>query len=180
MENAAGRVRWGNGGTVGNGASCEGVAFAFQSSTIAVGATVASRVAPSDSFEVSVVSPESQIVGTNSTGTNDVASTGDLVVLPRVDGSSYTLRETAGPGTNLTAYDVSWACTRNGVADPSLTASGVDSITVSPADGDAISCIVTNAVDQTPGTTTAPTSAPSSTTTTPSAVVPVVTPQFTG
>jgi len=164
--------------TVGNGASREGVAFAFQSSTISVGANVASRVSPSDSFEVSVISPESQVVGTNGTGMTDTASTGDLVVLPRVDGTSYTLREVAGAGTDLSAYDLSWACTRNGVADPSLTATGVASITVSPAAGDAIACVVTNAVDPTPDTTV-PTTA-STTTTRPSGVVPVVTPQFTG
>lgn len=152
--------------TVGNAFSREGVAFAFQSSTISLDAVVTGRAAASDSFDLSVLSPESSVVGTAGTGSGDAASTGDLVVLPRVDGSSYTLRETGGAGTDLAGYDLSWACTRDGVADPSLSATGVDEIIVSPAAGEDIACTVTNAVAQVPPTTTTTTAAPTTTTST--------------
>lgn len=149
--------------TVGNAVSREGVAFAFQSSSISLDAVVTGRVAATDSFDVSVVSPESTVVGSASTGTADTATTGGLVVLPRVDGSSYTLRET---GTNLAAYALTWACTRDGVDDPSLAATGVDSITVSPAAGEDIACTVTNAIGPPPPTTTTTTTVAPSTSTT--------------
>lgn len=132
--------------TVSTGVSREGVAFAFQSSTISLAAAVTGRVAPGDSFDVSVVSPESLVVGEDGTGSADTASTGDLIVLPRVDGGAYTLQEVGGSGTDLAAYDIAWACTRDGVADPSLSATGVASIEVSPAAGEAIACTVTNSV----------------------------------
>ncbi len=143
---------------VSTGISREGVAFAFQSSTVSLATVVSSRSAAADSFDTAVVSPESTELGGASTGPSDAATTGDLVVLPRVDGSAYTLQETAGAGTDLADYDISWACTRDGVADPSLSATGVSSIEVSPEAGEAIACTVTNSVagDPPPTTPTSP------------------------
>ena len=131
--------------TVGNTVSREGVAFAFQSSTVAARAVVTGRAAATDSFNVIVMSPEEKAVGAASTGASDSASTGDLVVLPRIDGSGYLLMATGGPGTDLSRYQIAWACTRNGVADPTLVAPAA-SIAVSPQAGEAIACVATLSV----------------------------------
>jgi hypothetical protein len=140
--------------TVDSSVSREGVAFAIQTSVVSLTKVVESRVTPGDSFVVSVVSPESDVVGSADTGAADTASTGDLVVMPRVDGSAYTLRETAGAGTDLADYTASWSCTRDDVVDPSLSATGVDAIAVSPAAGETIACTVTNSVGPPSGGTT--------------------------
>lgn len=128
--------------TVSNFVSREGVAFAIQTSTIDLGVQVDSRHEDSDSFTVAVVSPEDAVVGGGDTGTSGGASTGALVVLPRVDGSAYTLRISGGDGTDLGDYGTSWSCTRDGATDPSLAVTGVDSIEVSPSAGEEIACTV--------------------------------------
>jgi len=154
--------------TVGNGASREGVAFAFQSSTISLDVAVADRADADDSFGVEVVSPESAVVGAATTGADGAAGTGDLVVLPRVDGSSYALSVTAGTGTDLASYDASWSCTRDGEPDASLGAAGGATIDVSPDAGERIACTVALATVSAPpsSTTTTTTNDPGATTST--------------
>ncbi|MCU1482716.1 MAG: hypothetical protein JWQ19_3502 [Subtercola sp.] len=150
--------------TVGYSADArEGVAFAFQSSKVQADSTVVNRAAAGDTFGVSVTSPESTVVGRASTGDGSSASTGQLTVLPRVtDGTAYTLALT---GNNLPAYTPTWTCDVNGVADPALSATGVTSLSVSPAAGDLVVCTVSLDVAAVVAPTTPPTATPTPTTT---------------
>ena len=124
-----------------------GVAFAIQTAKIQVTKQLTGRVRATDSVDLSVTSPEGSTIASASTGTAETATTGEVTVLPRLDGASYTLAEAATPasGTRLEDYAASWSCTRNGAADPSLPSGGGQSIAVSPAPGDDIDCTVTNA-----------------------------------
>ncbi len=83
---------------------------------------------------------------TASTGAGNSATTGELTVLPRTNGSGYTLSDLATPasGTRLADYWQSWSCTNNGVADASLPSGGGTSVSVFPEPGDDIECTVTN------------------------------------
>ena len=129
--------------TVGNGVSREAVAFAFQVSNVTADVVVdGPRVAPSDSFAVSIVSPESTTVASADTGASNGASTGPQTVLPRVDGSAYTLQVTPGPGTSAAAYTVQWGCTAEGGVVPALSQLGY-SITVTPEPGVELVCTAT-------------------------------------
>lgn len=145
--------------TVGNGVSREAVAFAVQTSTIT--STVAlqtDRIRPSDSFRVTTVSPEATIVASADTGSGGSASTGEQIVLPRVDGSSYTLAVTPGDvSSSLEGYTFTWVCTRDSELDPALASSST-SILVSPAAGEAIDCtaLVSAGAAAPPPLTTAP------------------------
>jgi uncharacterized repeat protein (TIGR01451 family) len=123
-----------------------GVAFAIMTSKIQVTKNVVGRVRGSDSFDVSALSPESSTLATASTGPANTATTGEITVLPLSTGASYTLSEapTAASGTRQTDYSRSWACTNNGVAEPSLPSGSGPSVAVSPQVGDFIACTVTN------------------------------------
>ena len=123
----------------GNNSARQGVAFAFQSAKITGAVAVAGRVAAGDTFDVTATSPEAAIVGTATTGAADTATTGELTVLPRVDGSSYTLTAT---GSNLDAYTHVWTCTNNGEPGE-VTGADALSLLVEPAAGDSIACTIT-------------------------------------
>jgi uncharacterized repeat protein (TIGR01451 family) len=124
-----------------------GVAFAIQTSKIQVTKEVlGTRANPTDSFDVFATSPEGSEVGRASTGSAATATTGELTVLPRSGGATYTLTEeaTSGSGTNLDDYDQYWSCTNNGLPyTPSGSLTGT-SVSVSPEAGDHIACTVTN------------------------------------
>jgi hypothetical protein len=125
---------------VGNGVSREAVAFAFQTSSLTADVVVDSaRVVPSDSFQVSIVSPESTTVASADTGTSSGASTGPQTVLPRVDGSTYTMQVTPGPGTAPSAYTADWACTAVDDPVPAILVTGY-SIAVTPSPGVSLTC----------------------------------------
>lgn len=111
-----------------------GVAFGIMTSKIEVRKSVTGRVYPSDSFDVTAISPESSTIATDSTGPANSASTGELTVLPRTNGASYTLSEAATPGsgTQLSEYTRDWTCTNNGAPDPSLPSGGGTAVQVSP------------------------------------------------
>ena len=123
-----------------------GAAFAIMTSKIQVTKNVDGRANPTDSFDVSATSPEGSTVGSATTGPSNSATTGELTVLPRTNGSSYTLTDAAtlGSGTRLADYWRSWSCTNNGVADASLPSGGGTSVSVSPEPGDDIECTITN------------------------------------
>jgi uncharacterized repeat protein (TIGR01451 family) len=124
-------------------AGTEAVAFAIVTSKIELAKTVAGRVRPTDSFDLTARSPEGSTVGTATTGGGTSATTGELTVLPRTLGASYTLSEAATPGSGalLSDYAQSWACTNNG--SPIAGGSGA-SASVSPEPGDNIRCTLTN------------------------------------
>lgn len=123
-----------------------GVAFAIMTSKVQVTKQVVGRVKSSDSFDVSAISPEGSTLASASTGPANTATTGEVTVLPLSSGASYTLSEapTAASGTRQADYSRSWACTNNGVAEPSLPSGSGPSVSVSPQVGDFIACTVTN------------------------------------
>lgn len=123
-----------------------GVAFAIMTSKVQVTKQVVGRVKSSDSFDVSALSPEGSTLATASTGPANTATTGEITVLPLSTGASYTLSEasTAASGTRQADYSRSWACTNNGVSEPSLPSGSGPSVSVSPQVGDFIACTVTN------------------------------------
>lgn len=151
--------------TVGNGASREAVAFAFQTSTLEAGITIDGRDEADDTFAVEITSPEDTTVASAATAATDGATTGAYPVLPRVDGSSYTVELVPDSGVDLAAYSILWTCTRDDVFD--FEATDVTSVTISPEAGEAAECTVDLAVAQVPPTsTTTTTSAPTTSTTT--------------
>ncbi len=129
------------------GGGLQAVAFAIVTSKITLNKAVVGRVKPSDSFGLSVSSPEGTTIGAASTGSANSASTGALIVLPRTNGSSYTLSEGPAPGSGavMSDYSQSWSCTNaaTGSTTPLPSGSG-SSVQLSPAPGDDITCTVTN------------------------------------
>jgi uncharacterized repeat protein (TIGR01451 family) len=123
-----------------------GVAFAIMTSKVQVTKNVVGRVKGSDSFGVSVRSPEGSTLANATTGSASSATTGEVTVLPLNGGASYTLEEEPTPasGTRQSDYSRSWSCANNGVAEPSLPSGGGPSVSVSPQAGDFIACTVTN------------------------------------
>ena len=127
----------------GSGSNREGVAFALMTSKVELAKTVVGRVRGSDSFDLSVTSPEGSTIGSVSTGQGNTATTGTLTVLPRTNGSGYTLAEAATPAsdTRVADYGQAWSCTNNGTPSPAGNGSAMD---VAPAPGDDIRCTLTN------------------------------------
>lgn len=125
------------------GRSGQGVAFALVSSRLELVKSVVGRVNTTDSFDLSITSPEGTQVGAASTGpapTNS-GTTGAITAMPGVTSTrTYTLSEAPTPNTStdLSVYTKSWSCT-NGV-----TASNVTSVDIAPSAGDVITCTVTN------------------------------------
>ncbi|WP_246127772.1 DUF11 domain-containing protein [Amycolatopsis rhizosphaerae] len=123
----------------------EAVAFAIQTSKLTLNKVVSGRVRGSDSFDLSVTSPEGTTVGSATTGSAATATTGTLTVLPRANGSSYVLGEAASAGSSLASYSQSWSCTNATTGSTTTLPSGPGTVkAVSPLPGDDISCTVTN------------------------------------
>jgi uncharacterized repeat protein (TIGR01451 family) len=129
------------------GGGLQAVSFAIVTSKLTVNKVVVGRVKATDSFNLAASSPEGTAIGSATTGSGNSASTGSLTVLPRTDGSAYTLSEapTPGSGTLMSDYSQSWSCTNaaTGSTTPLPSGSG-SSVQVAPAPGDDITCTVTN------------------------------------
>jgi uncharacterized repeat protein (TIGR01451 family) len=123
----------------------QGVAFGVLVSTVQLNKRVASRIDPSDTFGISIRSlPSNNLLGSDSTGPADTASTGPITVLTSDVGSSFSFAEqvTSGLPSNYTA---SWSCTRNGASDPVLPSGEIGpSATVTLGIGDFVDCTITN------------------------------------
>lgn len=99
---------------------------------------------PGDSFQVSVADSSGSVLGTANTGGGSTASTGPITVLAGETSQNYLLSETATAGS-LTNYDATWACTRNGTADPTLPSGPAGtSASVALGVGDFSNCTITN------------------------------------
>jgi len=126
---------------VTGGGGQSGFAFAIGTANITLAKAVASRIAPTDQFTVSVADEHGHQDGTaTTTGTGTTASTGSITVIP---GSPYSLTEAAAGTTDLAEYDQSLACS-NSAAGSTTTLPGALPGSVTPATGDDISCTVTN------------------------------------
>jgi uncharacterized repeat protein (TIGR01451 family) len=127
------------------GGGRQGVAFGVLVSTVQLNKRVTSRIDPSDAFGISIRSlPSNDLLGSDSTGTADTASTGPVTVLTSDVGSSFTFAEqvTSGLPSNYTA---SWSCSRNGASDPVLPSGEIGpSATVTLGIGDFVDCTITN------------------------------------
>ncbi|MFI9630534.1 hypothetical protein, partial [Streptomyces sp. NPDC052042] len=125
-----------------------GVAFAVQTSRFTVNKQVVDRINASDSFDVSVVSPEGSALATGSTGTDDTATTGPTTVLNQPGGGAFSLSEapTAGTPTVLSNYAQQWSCSNAASGSPTRMpqADSGTSVSITPAAGDDITCTVTN------------------------------------
>jgi uncharacterized repeat protein (TIGR01451 family) len=124
-----------------------GIAFGIQTTQLTLTKAVTDRVNPTDSFDVSITSPEGATLASQSTGTGATATTGAITVLPRSTGVAYTLAEspTAGTGTLQSNYDESWSCTNATAGSATSLPSGAGtSKAIAPAIGDNITCTVTN------------------------------------
>lgn len=132
-----------------DGSSVQAAAFGVLVSKLTLDKDVAGRIAPADSFDTSITSPEGTTVATATTGTAaSTSTTGAQTVLPRADGDGlYTMAEAASPGsTTLALYGQSWTCTNSASASTTILPSGSGtSHTVNPAPGDDITCTITNA-----------------------------------
>lgn len=128
----------------------EAIAFAVQTSKLSLDTSIVGRTSTTDSIDTSITAPEGTVVGSATTGSADTASTKPITVLPRADSASYTLAETATPGsgTKLDRYDQRWMCTNAAVDSPTALPSGSGTTkTVVPQPGDDISCTINNMSD---------------------------------
>jgi len=132
----------------------QGVAFGIMTAQVEVVKAVDSRSNPSDSFDVSITSPQSTVLGSATTGTSDTATTGGTPLIPSAAGTdSFVLGEAATPGsgTALSDYSRSWACLNANASSPTALPSGVGThVSVVPVPGDDITCTVTNSAIQEP------------------------------
>jgi uncharacterized repeat protein (TIGR01451 family) len=129
------------------GGGLQAVAFAIVTSKLTLNKTVVGRVKATDSFDLSAASPEGTVIGSATTGAANSASTGTLTVLPRTNGSAFTLSEapTPGSGTLMSDYSRSWSCTNAATASTTPLPSGSGTaVQVAPQPGDDIICTVTN------------------------------------
>lgn len=124
-----------------------GIAFGVQTAKLTLDKNVVARVAPSDSFDTSITSPENSVLASASTGTASTSTTGSTVILPSPDGGPFTLAEAASSGsTSLAEYSQSWACVnrKTGSSTALPAANSGTSATVIPAVADDIVCTISN------------------------------------
>ena len=122
----------------------EGLAFGIRTASVSVDKQVASRVDPTDSFDLSVASSEGPLLASASTGDSDSASTD---VVPVIPSGPLTLSEasTAGSASPVDYYDADWACTNaNATGTTELPDGAGASQQLALVAGDAVSCTVTN------------------------------------
>ena len=128
-----------------HGSGLQAEAFAVVTSKLELTKSVAGRINPTDSFNLSIQASNGTTLGSATTGTSKSADTGQVTVLSGA-GAGFTMTESATPGTPtlLSNYTPTWSCTDNG-APLSVSPTGAGStVSVSPAVGDFILCTVTN------------------------------------
>ncbi|RLP83994.1 DUF11 domain-containing protein [Mycetocola lacteus] len=126
------------------GGEREAVAFGIQTARATVTKQVASRVDPTDSFDVSITSPEGVALANASTGTAATATTGRETVIPS---GNLALADTTTSGTRsaLSYYTANWSCTNATTGSTTVLPSGSNPAqSLNLAVGDDVSCVVTN------------------------------------
>ncbi len=123
-----------------------GIAFGVQTSSIEVIKKVDGRTDKTDSFDVSLTSPDGSSLRSARTDAANSATTGAVVVIPPNNNAPFTLTDAATPGstTDMSNYTHLWSCTRNGAPDPTLPSGEHTSISVPAGVGDQVVCTVTN------------------------------------
>ncbi|WP_187977311.1 DUF11 domain-containing protein [Mycetocola sp. JXN-3] len=126
------------------GGEREAVAFGIQTARATVTKQVASRVDPTDSFDVSITSPEGIPLALASTGTATGATTGRETVIP-TGTLALADRTTAGTRSALNYYAADWSCTNATTGSTTVLPSGSNpNQNLALAVGDDVSCVVTN------------------------------------
>ncbi|RWZ59599.1 DUF11 domain-containing protein [Labedella populi] len=119
--------------------------FGFMMSKVSLTKTVTDRRTATDDFDVIVRSGASTIASAN-TQQGSTATTGQITV---PSNSTLTLDDTASGTTDLSQYNPSWSCTRNGVVDPDIVPTEDDPfrVVIDPSMtgvGDIVECAVEN------------------------------------
>ena len=128
-----------------HGSGLQAEAFAVVTSKLELTKSVAGRINPTDSFNLSIQASNGTTLGSATTGTSKSADTGQVTVLSGA-GAGFTMTESATPGTPtlLSNYTPTWSCTDNGAPLSVSPTGGGSTVSVSPAVGDFILCTVTN------------------------------------
>lgn len=118
--------------------------FGIMMTKVVLNKNVSSRVDVDDAFDIQVQAG-STVLADASTGSGNFATTGAVTVLA---GSTVTLREKGQGATDLSDYEVEWACEVNGEPAPSLLPD-VDHVTLqipgsATSAGDLVECTITN------------------------------------
>ncbi len=106
--------------------------------------TVDARVDSSDQFTVSLKNGASTLASATTSGGGTGATTGNTSVTA---GTTYTLTDimAAGSATTISAYEGSISCSNSKSGSPTVLPSGIGtSFTITPVNGDVISCTFTN------------------------------------
>jgi hypothetical protein len=139
----------------------QGVAFGVLTAKIGMDKTVVNQVNDTDSFGMSIVDEDDNVIGEGSTGGGDSGTIESETVLAALGGRDFTLSETAQGGTDLADYTQDWACTDHGQPDADLPTGDGTSLEVEVAVGQDIRCTLTNTgpdpVDPTPSASEDPT-----------------------
>ncbi|WP_228684883.1 DUF11 domain-containing protein [Amycolatopsis thermoflava] len=109
-----------------------------------VGATSFSQTLQSTGGGEAVAFAVMTLSGSARIGTAATATTGTLTVLPRANGSRYTLSEAASPGSSLASYSQAWTCRNATTGSTTALPSGAGTKAVAPQPGDDITCTITN------------------------------------
>lgn len=122
----------------------EAVAFGIQTARVSVDKAVVGRVAPADSFDLSITSFEGPELSSVTTGTGNSASTGSEIVIPSGPVALAEAR-TSGAPSPLEYYDTAWSCANATTGSTTVLPSGDDpSQSLTLAVGDDVSCVITN------------------------------------
>ncbi|WP_146113923.1 MULTISPECIES: SpaA isopeptide-forming pilin-related protein [unclassified Microbacterium] len=133
----------------GTDSSRQGIAFGVMFANAEVSKIVASRYLPGDQFVVTAQAGATVLASAATSGADTDVSTGSATLLASTAGSTATFSEAAASGgsSDLSHYDATWSCTRNGATIPlgqlTVAADG-KAVSTAITVGDSVVCAVTN------------------------------------
>jgi uncharacterized repeat protein (TIGR01451 family) len=128
---------------VGDNITCT-VAIAPITPTVTLTKALGSnREAANDQFTLQINNGATTVASTTTTGTGNTVATGSVGPTALTSGTTYTLTEVASGGANLALYTKTLACTNSLAGSTTVLPTTVPG-TITPQDGDAISCTLTN------------------------------------
>ena len=101
------------------------------------------REAANDQFTLQINSGATAVASTTTTGTGNTVANGSVGPTALTSGTTYTLTEVAAGGANLALYTKTLACTNTLAGSTTVLPTSVPG-NITPQDGDAISCTLTN------------------------------------
>src|SRR5262249_59367566 len=126
------------------GGGLQGVAFGVLISKLQLTKVVSGRINASDAFDIAIRTANEVTLTSDSTGTGNRATTGEITALASDLGTSFTFAESMTSGLRSN-YTRSWSCTRNGAPHASLPSgdAGSEASAVLKI-GDFVDCTITN------------------------------------